>query len=100
MAHRELAKKPGSSSEHKHKHFAIDPAAAEGSKGLQKTGFGGFGQAVIEKLGLGDHFELRQLPSHDALPGLLKEFGAGSFDLVFIDGNAGGVGGSPGQRGV
>ena len=97
MAHRELAKKPGSSSEHKH--FAIDPAAVR-SKGLQKTGFGGFGQAVIEMLGLGDHFELRQLPSHDALPGLLKEFGAGSFDLVFIDGNAGGVGGSPGQRGV
>jgi len=99
LAHRELAEKkkkekerkrekkrekPRSSSEHRH--FAIDPAAEEGSKGLQKTGFGGFGQSVIEKLGLGDHFELRQSPSHDALPGLLQEFGAGSFDLVFIDG--------------
>lgn len=84
LAHRELAEKPGSSSEHRH--FAIDPAAEEGSKGLQKTGFDGFGQSVIEKLGLGDHFELRQLPSHDALPGLLQEFGHGSFDLVFIDG--------------
>jgi len=67
------------------KHYAIDPAALD-KGGLQKQGYNGVGQNVIDGLGLSEYFELRTLPSHSALPKMVDEFGEESFNMIFIDG--------------
>lgn len=57
-------------------HVAIDPN--------QDTDYRSIGRLNIERAGFSEHFELRQAPSHTALPELVAE--GREVDFAFIDG--------------